>query len=256
MSLSPDFPKDGQEYSPFYNYSKILKDKNFYKACTNNLKYSSAVLLTVLSLSLFLSFLLKNISSSRLRYFYLFCLLLPGLIPPSVMGILFNLVFNGRSGLLNQVFVIPFGFKPVNWIGDPSYIMTSLVIQAVWRWTGFVTLFLLCGFEALPKDTKEAALIDGSGTIRTFFELEIPGIKHIIVFAGAFLLVDSISLFSGSYSLLGDSGGPANAGLVIANYSYWFTSFQQYNAAATVSIMILPVLLFLTFLLCYRRQKS
>ena len=256
MSLKPDFPEAGKEYDIFYNYVKILNDNYFYKACTNTLKYSGAVLTVVISLSLFLSFILKNVSSSRLRYFYLFCLLLPGLIPPSVMGILFNLTFNGRTGILNQVFVIPFGLKPVNWIGDPSFIMPSMVIQAAWRWTGFITLFILCGLEALPKDVKEAAVIDGAGPIRTFFDLEIPGIKHIIIFAAAFLLVDSISLFSGSYSLLGDSGGPANAGLVIANYAYWQTSFLRYNAAATVSIMILPVLVFLTFLLCYRGRKT
>ena len=255
MSLEPDFPKEGQEYSLFYNYSKIWNHNNFYKACINNLKYSSSVIRVVLPLSLLLSFTLKNINSSRLRYFYLFCLLLPGLIPPSVMGILFNLTFNGRTGLLNQVFVLPFGFKPVNWIGDPSYVMSSLVIQAVWRWTGFITLFLLCGLEALPKDVKEAAIIDGASPTKAFFSIEIPGIKHIIAFSVAFLLVDSISLFSGSYSLLGDSGGPANSGLVIANYSYWYTSFQQYNAAATVSIMILPALLFLTFIFCYKRKR-
>ncbi|MCM8540116.1 MAG: sugar ABC transporter permease, partial [Lentisphaeraceae bacterium] len=159
MSLKPDFPEAGKEYDIFYNYVKILNDNYFYKACTNTLKYSGAVLTVVISLSLFLSFILKNVSSSRLRYFYLFCLLLPGLIPPSVMGILFNLTFNGRTGILNQVFVIPFVLKPVNWIGDPSFIMPSMVIQAAWRWTGFITLFILCGLEALPKDVKEAAVI-------------------------------------------------------------------------------------------------
>ena len=256
MSFQPDFPKDGETYSLFHNYSRIIQDKNFYKALTNNLIYTVSVIGILIPLSRFFSFILTSISSSRLRYFYLFCMLLPGLIPPSVMGILFNLTFNGRTGVLNQIFVIPLGFKPIEWLKDPHFIMPALVIQAVWRWAGFITLFFLCGMEAIPKSTKEAAVMDGSGPVKSFIFIEIPCIKHIILFCTAFLIVDTLSLFSGSYSLLGNSGGTANAGLVMANYSYMFTSFRQFNVASTVCILILPFLMLLTSIVCYRRKMT
>lgn len=256
MSLEPDFPKDGEEYSLFQNYSKILNDKNFYKACLNNFKYTSCVILILLPLSLLLSFSLHKIKSRKVKYFYLFCLLLPGLIPPSIMGVLFNLTFNGRNGILNQVFILPFGGKAIHWMKDPNYIMTSLVIQAVWRWVGFITLFLLCALESVPKDVKEAAKVEGAGPIRRFISIELPYIRHVIIFCTAFLFVDTISLFSGSYSLLGNSGGTANAGLVLSNYSYAFTSFRQYNMASTVSIMILPFLMLLTAFFCLRQKRT
>ena len=256
MSLSPDFPKDGVEYGLFDNYSRILNDKNFYKAFFNNLKYTSSVLLIVIPLSLVLSQALSKLKNQKLKYFYLFCLLLPGLIPPSIMGILFNLTFNGKTGILNQLFIIPFGIRPIDWMKDPNFIMTSLVIQAVWRWLGFISLFMLCALESVPKDIKEAAAIDGAGPLRRFLSIELPSIKHVIIFCMAFLFVDTISLFSGSYSLLGNSGGTANAGLVLSNYSYGFTSFRQYNLASTVSIMILPVLMLLTGFFCLRKEQK
>ena len=255
MSLSPDFPQEGVEYGLFDNYSKILNDKNFYKACLNNLKYTLSVILTVIPLALILSFSLSKIHSKKVRYFYLFCLLLPGLIPPSIMGILFNLTFNGRNGILNQVFILPFDGKVIHWMKDPNYIMVSLVIQAVWRWVGFIALFILCALESIPKDIKEAAEIDGAGPFRKFLHIELPGIRHVLIFCMAFLFIDTISLFAGSYSLLGNSGGTANAGLVLSNYSYGFTSFRQYNLASTVSIMILPILMLLTAFFCLRRKK-
>ena len=256
MSLNPDFPQEGVEYSLFENYSRIISDKNFKKACINNFKYTASVILIVLPMALFLSLILNNIKSKRFKYFFLFCLLLPGLIPPSIMGVLFNLTFNGRNGILNQVFILPFDGKVIHWMRDPNYIMTSLIIQAVWRWLGFITLFMLCALEAVPKNIKEAATMDGSGKLRSYLSIEIPYIKHVIIFCAAFLFIDTISLFSGSYSLLGNSGGTANAGLVLSNYSYAFTSFRQYNLASTVSIMILPVLMLLTAFFCLRRRKE
>ena len=255
MSLEPDFPQDGKSYELFHNYKIIAADKSFYKACVNNLKYSASVILIITPLALLLSFILNNIESRRLRYFYLFCLLLPGIIPPSVMGILFNLTFNGRMGILNQVFVMPFGGRPIHWMSDPNYIMSSLVIQAVWRWLGFITLFFLCALEAVPKHVKESALMEGAGKLKLFFNIEVPAIRHVIIFCWIFLVVDTVSLFSGSYSLLGDSGGTANAGLVISNYAYGFTSKMQYNLASTASLMILPfIMLFLAYFF-FRKKR-
>ena len=256
MSLSPDFPQEGVEYGLWDNYSKVLKDKNFHKACLNNLKYTSSVIIIVLPLALFLSYIFNNIKSDRFKYFFLFLLLLPGLIPPSIMGVLFNLTFNGRNGILNQVFILPFDGKIIHWMKDPNYIMTSLVIQAVWRWLGFITLFILCALEGVPKNILEAAKMEGANKFRSFMSIELPYIKHVLIFCAAFLFIDTVSLFSGSYSLLGNSGGTANAGLVISNYSYGFTSFRQYNLASTVSIMILPVLMLLTAFFCLRKNKK
>ncbi len=253
MSFKVDFPQENQEYDLLYNYSRILNDKNFYKALINNTKYTFGTIICILPLALIFAFILKNIAQTKIRYFYLFCLLLPGLIPPSLMGILFNLTFNGKMGILNQLFVMPFGFQPIQWLKDPNFIMPALILQAVWRWTGFVTLFFLCALETVPKNTIEAAIMDGAGKFKIFYAIELPLIKNIILFCIAFLIVDTLSLFAGSYSLLGNSGGTANAGLVIANYSYSFTSFHQYNLASTVCLLVLPLLMILTSIVCYRR---
>ena len=254
MSFQQDFPKPGVEYGLFENYSRILQDGNFAKAGFNTLRYSLATIFTIIPISLLFSWYLTKMNN-RIRCFSLFCLLLPGLIPPSVMAILFNLTFNGKMGILNQVFVIPFGGKHINWMSDPHFILPSLVIQAVWRWTGFVTLFLLCGLEAVPKELKEAASIDGAGPVRTFFAVELPGIRHLILFSIAFLIIDTFSLFAGAYTLLGPSGGTANAGLVVVNYAYKFTRFQEFNMAATVCIMTLPFLMLLTGFFCLRKRR-
>ena len=252
MSLSPESGR--QQSNLFANYQRLLDDKLFYKALINTAKYSVLSILIILPFSLGLVYLF-SLLGKRLRYFSSFILLLPGLLPPIVLAILFMNVFHGREGLLNQIFILPFGEPAVNWMSHPDYILPSMIIQSVWRWTGFITLFLLCGLEAVPKSIKEAASLEGANSFQIFRSIEVPAMKHLIIFCAAFLFIDTFSLFAGSFTLLGPSGGTANAGLILVNYAYRFTRFQEFNMAATVCIATLPVLMLLTGLLCLKRGK-
>jgi arabinosaccharide transport system permease protein len=254
MSLNPEHETQGPT-TLFANYQRLFGDKLFYKALFNTAKYALCCILTILPFSLFLVFILSQLNN-KLKYGASFILLLPGLFPPIVLAILFMNVFHGKEGLLNQLFILPFGFRPVNWMSHPDYILPAMVIQAIWRWTGFVTLFLLCGLESIPKQIKEAAQLDGAKKLKIFGHIELPGIKHLVIFCAAFLFIDTFSLFAGSYTLLGPSGGTANAGLVLVNYAYRFTKFQEYNMAATVCIASLPFLMLLTGLFCIRRKGA
>jgi arabinosaccharide transport system permease protein len=255
MSLKPDFPQEGQEYSSLYNYERMLNDKNFGVAVKNTSEYIFWTITIIIPLSLGLAFILMKMVK-RLRYFSAFCLLIPALIPPAVIGLLFGLTFSGKTGIINQVFIMPFDGKPINWMSNPNYILYSMVIQSIWRWTGFITLFLLCGLESNPKSVSEAAELEGAGPIRRFFHFDLPAIKHLIFFCMAFLFIDSFSLFSGAYSLLGPSGGTANAGLIMINYAYKATKFQEFNFAAAISMSMLPILMLLTGLLCINWQRA
>ena len=64
--------------------------------------------------------------------------------------------------------------------------------------------------DALPKGYSEAARLEGVGQWRFLFFVTLPLVRHILIFACIFLLVDAFSMFSGAYSLLGGSGGTDN----------------------------------------------
>ena len=98
--------------------------------------------------------------------------------------------------MLNNLIVKPFGFEPINWTKDPQFILFALVLQSVWRWTGFIAFFVLCGMDALPKGYSEAARLEGVGQWRFLFFVTLPLVRHILIFACIFLLVDAFSMFS------------------------------------------------------------
>ena len=158
--------------------------------------------------------------------------------------------------ILNSLLAKPFEFEPINWIHDPKFILSSLILQAVWRWTGFIAFICLCAMDALPKTWNEAARLEGASSMQTLWHVTLPQIRHVLLFAAVFLLIDATAQFSGAYSLLGGSGGPDNAGLLLITHIY-HTAFGKGNFgdAAAISLTLLPPLLFVIALLIARKPS-
>lgn len=245
-------------YVGFENFRKVLSDPKFHKALGNSLLYVGGSMAVILPLALALAFCLLSVGRFS-RGIILFCLMIPGLALPGVLSTLFYLFFHGRSGALNQYLVVPLGFNPVNWMMDPSFIMPSLIIQAVWRWTGLVTLFFLCGLEAIPRWQFEAARIEGIEGWRLARYVLLPGVRHLAVFASVFLVVDGFAAFSGAYNLLGGSGGILDSGLLLVTYVYQVafpggSGRFDFPAAAAMSLLVVPLTALLLFMLLQARK--
>ncbi len=225
------------------NYRLILQDDRFYTSLYNTSIYAFSSLAIILPLSLTLAHGLKS-SPPLLKNIFMFFLLLPGLTSPTVLAFLFVLIFNGEHGILNMI-LSPLGIGTIDWIKDPAYIKASLVIQSVWRWTGFITYFLWAGLESIPKAYYELAMVEGAGRLKVLFTVTLPLLKNILLFVALFLVLDSFILFEGSYILLGGSGGTADAGLLFVSYIYNQALYQgNFGTAAAMSFSLAPVFLF------------
>ena len=248
-----------EKYVGLENFSRVLADKKFYKALKNTSFYVFGSIIIILPLGFALSLSLFQLSRIP-RGFLVFCLLIPGLALPSVLSTLFYLFFHGRTGALNQYFVVPMGFSPVNWMMDPLFIMPSLIMQAVWRWTGLVTLFFLCGLEAIPRWQWEVAKLEGVGIGMRVRKIFIPNLWHLALFAVVFLVVDGFASFSGAYNLLGGSGGIMDAGLLLVTYVYQVafpggSGRFDFPGAAAMSLLVVPITAFILFIVLQSRRR-
>ena len=250
---------EAPRYVGLDNFEKAVADSKFHKAVGNTLIYVFGSILVILPLAFALAVNLRSLTRIP-RGVLVFLLMIPGLALPGVLSTLFYLFFHGRTGALNQYLVIPLGFDPVNWMMDPAFIMPSLIIQAVWRWTGLVTLFFLCGLEAIPRWQFEVARIEGAGLWMRVRSILFPGVRHLGLFAAVFLVVDGFAAFSGAYNLLGGSGGILDSGLLLVTYVYQVafpggSGRFDFPGAAAMSLLVAPVTAFLLFLLLQARKS-
>ncbi len=98
-------------------------------------------------------------------------------------------------------------------------------------------LILLAGLQAIPKQQYEAAEIDGSSKVQSFFYITLPNLKYMFVIA---LVLDTIwecRLFGMVYSMTGGGPGYSSQVLSLLTYKHYFLFFNISYAAAIAVVL-------------------
>ena len=141
------------------NYARVLTDPAFHKAALNNLVYAVGVLVPTLVLALAFALAVQRSTrfSAVLRTVFFF----PSLVPLVAAASLFFFIFLPGVGLLDY-YLARIGLHGPNWLGDSDVALWSIIGLTVWKNAGYYMLFYIAGLQNVPRDTIEAAMIDGA----------------------------------------------------------------------------------------------
>jgi multiple sugar transport system permease protein len=223
----------------FGNYMEVLKQHDFWHTILFTLKFT--VITT--TFELILGFLLALLFDRPLpgKRFLLSVVLLPIMVAPSLMGIMFRLILNENNGIatyfLNKLHL------QIN-LFDPSMVVPLLIILDIMQWVPFTFLILYSGLQGVDRGLYEAASVDGASYWRTIFQLIFPVIRPIFFIAAFLRGIDSFRTFDVIYVLT--NGGPGNASKTASIYIYQ-TAFKAGNIGlAAASSVIIAILLMST----------
>lgn len=202
------------------NFRWLLSDGEFWIALRNTFVFAAGSVFVQLPASLGLAMLL-NRSDLRGRAFFRLIFFAPVLVGLAFVAILFGLIFNKGTGLLNVFLAnITGGVWDVQFPWLQEYAMPALIIAAFWLYTGFNMIYFLAALQNVSRDLLEAAEIDGAGPWHRFLHVTIPAIRPIATFVVLLSIIGSMQLFELPYLLLGDTGGPNRGGLTVVMYLY------------------------------------
>lgn len=221
------------------NYAYFLfKDPYFRISLKVTLVFVSAVVSIELILGLGIA-LLMNRPLQRVG-FYRTTLVIPSTMTPVVVGIIWRLLYNPELGTLNY-FLQLFGLPPLNWLGEPSLALPSVIVADIWEWTPFMALILLAGLQSLPRDPFEAALVDGASGWQVFRHITLPLLQPTIIVALLLRLMDAFKTFDLIFVLT--KGGPGMSTEVLSYYAYRYGfKFFHIGQASSLSYILVVIL--------------
>jgi multiple sugar transport system permease protein len=234
------------EFSGWTNYAKTLSDKLFLNAARNTAVLAISVVVVELCVALGISLLL-NQPGLRFRNIYLAILLIPLLISPIAVGMIWRLLLHPELGAVNWVFGLV-GLPKQEWLSGQNTAMPTIVGVDVWHETSLMIVIILAGLTALPKDPIEAAAVDGATAWQTLRTVTLPLLTPVLVVAVLIRLIAAMKTYDLIYILT--RGGPGSATETIS-YLIWknaFTSLDMGNAAAA-SFLLLVVIMILTVIM-------
>jgi raffinose/stachyose/melibiose transport system permease protein len=143
--------------------------------------------------------------------------------------------------------VFKFGTPP--WLGNQNLIVPSVIFWG-FPWVGTVgVLIYLAGLQNISNDVYEAAELDGVGSVRKLFSIELPLIMTQVRINLIFLTIGTITDYGFFLLLLGQDGGPGAKGMVPGLYMFKSAFVdQKYGYACALGMILFVILLMITVL--------
>jgi multiple sugar transport system permease protein len=137
---------------------------------------------------------------------------------------------------------------PAGWLSDPSLAMPSVILVNVWKGVPFFTVAFLAGLKAIPADQYEAATVDGASPWQRFVHVTLPGLRHVMTVTVTLSSIWTFNNFDLIWLLTQGGPGDATAPYVLVAYTKAILQLQ-YGAGAAVTLVMLPVVGALVFVL-------
>ncbi|GAA1686755.1 sugar ABC transporter permease [Microbacterium lacus] len=178
-------------------------------------------------------------------------LLVPMLLTPVIVGLIFKFIFSPDLGII--FFVQQAIGVNLPWFSDPAFARGLILIIDAWMHIPFVMLMLLAGMASMPQEPLESASIDGAGWWQTLRYITLPMLAPIITITLLVRTVDTARLFDIIYT--STEGGPGLA-TVTASLSAYERTFQFYEFGQGAAMAVaLAVIMFPVYFLYVRLTK-
>ena len=175
------------------NFTAVLQDRFFWNSLFNTFSiFLLSAIPQLLAAVIIAAVLDANI---RAKTFWRMAVLLPYVVTPVAVSIIFSNLFGDDYGLVNNL-LQNFGLDPVAWHRETFASHFAIATMVNWRWTGYNALILLAAMQAVPRELHESAAIDGAGAVRRFVSITIPSIRPTMIFVIITATIGGLQIFA------------------------------------------------------------
>ena len=237
------------------NYVRLLDNELYWSSFRIGLVWAFSTTILQLVLGLTLAILLNE--PLRFKAVVRTLVLVPWAMPPVIVAILWNLVYQPDAGLLNQILrstgLIDRG---ISWLADFNTALIAVIVVGVWAGMATVTISLLAGLQGIPKELYEAASVDAAGPVQRFRHITWPQLLPVTEAIVALNFIWNFNSFGIVYVLT--KGGPGTTTMLPPLFAYneGFRYGHFGYAAAMGNVMVLVIVGLLALYALYRRRSA
>jgi multiple sugar transport system permease protein len=222
----------------FANYLTVLSDPAVRQSFVNVLEFLIINVPLTVALSLVLATALNSVA--HVRTFLRIAYYVP-YVTASVALVAVWLFLFSNNGMVNNV-LGPLAPNP-SWLVNSTLAMPIVAIFVTWKQLGFFILLYLAALQNVPKELYESASVDGAGSVRSFWNVTVPGVRPATTLVVILATITGANLFTEPY-LLTNGGGPdgASTSPVFLMYQKGIEQGAPDVAAAIGVILVIAVL--------------
>ena len=240
MSLSEyNFISDSV-FIGFDNFIRLFtRDRVFWSTVKNTVIWTLVSISLEFVFALAISLLMNEIV--MMKGFLRGLVLLPWVVPPVTVGLIWKTILDIDSGLLNNI-LIELGFERQPLLSSPNQALFVLIAVVIWRYSPFMIISLLAGLQSIDKGLYEVSAIEGASSFQNLRYITLPLLRPVMLVVLAQGTIWRIGHFDLVNMMTG--GGPAGSTELLATLAYSKTITElDGGGGAAVALVTLAVTL-------------
>lgn len=229
------------------NYTQAFTgDPRFTSAIEHNLIWFVFLFAIPTPFGLLLAYLLdKEIRFSRI---YQSAIFLPVVLSLAIIGFIWqNLLYEPDHGLVNNVLgTTTKSTDFIDWLGNSSINLWSILVAAGWRHAGYVMVLFLAGLKGVDPSQREAAAIDGASEWQVFRNVVFPALRPINVVVFVITVIEALRAFDLVY-VMGAPPGTELLGILVTGSILGESSRVGYGSALATLLFLISTVFIVIF---------
>ena len=228
-----------RKYIGFLNYEDLWYDPLFWRTVRNTLYFVVLAVPTMTLLSLALALAVRG--GGRLKAVLRSVFFMSSVFSVTVVTLIWTMVLSADKGLFMPLWNA-LGVTPVNFLGNQTFAMPSIVLATLWWGVGLPMALFLAALSQVPQELYEAAELDHASRFTVLRRVTLPSIRHTLLLVIVLQIVGQFQIF-GQAQLM-TQGGPANATRTMVQYIYntgfrdWHVGYASAMAMALFALML------------------
>jgi cellobiose transport system permease protein len=225
------------------NYIRLwFNDPVFPETMLNMGKYLLLIVIPMTFFGLLLAVLLNTKQVRRLSGFYRTVMILPYVLAPTVISVVFIQIYDYTYGWLNLL-LGAFGLQHIDWIGTEKWSLIAISLVILWQFVGYNALIALAALTGISPEIYDAAKVDGCNAFQEFGLITLPLMRPILFFMAVMTTIGVFNMFAQPWLLTHGGPGYSSNTLIIFLYRTAFEVMQfGYAAAIGVTIFLLTAI--------------
>jgi len=163
----------------FKHFINFFTSTNFVPLMVNTLLLSLYSIVFAFPAPILLALFLNEIRSKVFKRTIQTMVYVPHFISWVIVASISFMLLN-TTGPINSLITF-FGGDSVSFLTDPKHFRQIIIIQTIWKESGWGTIVFLAALSSVDMEQYEAAIVDGAGRFQQVWHITLPAIRSTIV---------------------------------------------------------------------------
>lgn len=170
----------GSKWVGFDNFIDFFKNPDFFRLLNNTAIFAVLNLVFFFPAPIILALLLNELRVNSYKRVVQTFIYVPHFMSWVIIASITYIFFTTSGGVVNDIVSQIYG-KNIDFLSSPDWFRPLIMMQIIWKETGWGTVIFLAALTAVDKEQYEAAIVDGAGRLRRLWHITLPAIRSTII---------------------------------------------------------------------------